>query len=73
MTDASRKGRGPLEDVSRNVDRVLQDLDKEAERLIAYLNDEVVPAVRDHSSRGLRVAARELTRFAEYLERTQKK
>ncbi len=59
--------------MGRNVNRALKDLDKEAERLIAYLNDEVVPAVREHSTRGLRTAARELTRFADYMERTSKK
>ena len=53
--------------------RTLADLDKEAERLIGYLNDEVVPSVRKHSTTALRTAARELTRFAEYLERTKTK
>lgn len=73
MTETKRKRRGPLEDVGRTVDRKLADLDKEAERLISYLNDEVVPSVRKHSSRALRTAARELARFADYMDRTQGK
>jgi hypothetical protein len=36
--------------------------------LVVYLNDEVVPAVRAHSSKALRVAAGKLAEFADYLE-----
>jgi hypothetical protein len=32
------------------------------------LNDEVVPAVREHSSRGLRVAAEKLSKFADFMD-----
>ncbi len=63
----------PLDDVGRKVGQALGDLDKEADRLISYLNDEVVPAVRKHSTRALRTAARELARFADYMDETQKK
>jgi ribosomal protein S15P/S13E len=50
------------------VGRATQRLEQECERLIAYLNNEVVPAVRQKSSRGLRQAAEKLARFADYLE-----
>lgn len=43
-------------------------LDRESEKLIAYLNDEVVPAVREHSSRGLRIAAEKLAKFADFMD-----
>ncbi len=69
----SEEKRKPLEDFGRSVGRALGDLDRESERLITYINDEVVPAVRQHSTRALRVAARELERFAEYMEQNQKK
>ena len=65
-------GRKPLEDVGRRVGKAVERLDEETERLVAYLNNEVVPAVREHSSRGLRKAAQTLAQFAEYLESTQK-
>ena len=45
-----------------------EKLDRESEKLIAYINDEVVPAVREHSSRGLRVAAEKLAKFADYMD-----
>ena len=65
--------RGPLGEMGETVERKLADLDKEAERLISYLNDEVVPSIRKHSTTALRTASRELARFADYMERTQKK
>ncbi len=68
-----KKRRGPLDEMGETVGRTLKDLDKESERLISYLNDEVVPSIRKHSTTALRTAARELARFADYMERTQKK
>ena len=47
-------------------------LDRESEKLITYLNDEVVPAVREHSSRGLRIAAEKLAKFADYMDQQVK-
>jgi hypothetical protein len=72
VTGTAKKG-GRFDDVGRKVGRAVADLDKEAERLVAYLNEEVVPAVRKHSSQALRTAAKELARAADYMERTQKK
>ena len=46
-------------------------LDKDAENIISYLNDEVVPAVRSHSTQALRTAARKLAQFADYVDRRQ--
>ena len=54
-------------------DQASSEIERDAQRLIAYLNDEVVPAVREHSSRGLRSAAKELSNFADFLDRNQKK
>jgi F0F1-type ATP synthase membrane subunit b/b' len=43
-------------------------IEKEAQELIAYLNDEVVPAIRTHSTKALRVASDKLTELATYIE-----
>ena len=56
-----------------NIEDVGRRIDEDAEKLIAYLNKEVVPAVREHSSRGLRKAAEKLSEFADYLESTQRR
>ena len=53
--------------------RAAQRVEEETERLITYLNDEVVPAAREHSSRGLRKAAERLSQFADYLESRQQR
>lgn len=48
-----------------------QKVDREAEKVIAYLNDEVVPAIRTHSTKALRVAAEQLSKLAEYMDKNR--
>lgn len=54
------------------IERELQDagrkLEAEAERLMAYLNKEVVPVVRSDSTRAVRAAADRLAQLADHLE-----
>lgn len=59
-------GRKVDETLNKAVPRVEEDLKK----VIAYLNDEVVPKVRENSSKGLRIAADQLTKLAEHLDRS---
>ena len=59
--DQDRKNRTSFEDMGRK-------LDDEVEKLIAYINDEVVPMVRQHSTKGLRVASDKLKELADYME-----
>lgn len=61
MNESDRKNRTSFEDMGRK-------MDDEVEKLITYINDEVVPQVRGHSSRALRIAADKLARFADYME-----
>jgi len=60
------------ERVNQAIHEAAERLDRESEKLIAYINDEVVPAVREHSSRGLRVAAEKLAKFADYMDQQSK-
>ncbi len=68
MNDFNRK----VEDASSCVSKTLNDaaerLEKEIPEFIKYLNDEVVPAVRAHSTNALRVASKKLSEFADYME-----
>ena len=65
---------GPrFEDAGRKLEEAAHRLEQETEKFLRYLNDEVVPEVRQHSSRGLRRASEELSKFADFLEQTQKK
>ena len=53
---------------SKSVAEVTETIEKESADLLNFLNDEVVPAVRQHSSQALRIAAEKLTRLANYME-----
>jgi hypothetical protein len=43
-------------------------IEKDAKELIAYLNNEVVPAIRTQSTKVLRVASEKLNELAAYIE-----
>jgi hypothetical protein len=68
MNDFNRK----VEDASARVGQTINDaaerLEKDIPELIKYLNDEVVPAVRTHSTKALRTASQKLAEFADYME-----
>lgn len=70
FTRAGRK----VEAAGKKLGRSLQDtgLDKDAENIISYLNEEVVPAIRSHSTQALRTAAKKLAQFADYMDRRQR-
>jgi hypothetical protein len=57
------------ERVNRTIEEAAHTLEQETENFVRYLNDEVVPEVRKHSSRGLRAASEKLREFANYLEK----
>ena len=54
--------------VNQKVADVAERLERETTELITYLNNEVVPAVRSHSTKALRVASQKLAELAEYME-----
>ncbi len=72
QSDKRRSSRPPFQDAGRKLEEAARRLEQETEKFIQYLNDEVVPEVREHSSRGLRHASKELAKFADYLEPTRK-
>jgi len=72
MTEFERKVDDASARFNRSVANIAETLEKETAELVSYLNDEVVPAVRTHSSKALRIAADKLAGFAEYLEKQQK-
>jgi len=68
---ASTKAR--FEEFGRKIDEkvgeALPRVEEEVKKVIAYLNDEVVPQVRQNSSQALRIAAEHLSRLAEHLDK----
>jgi len=59
--------------VNQTIGETADRLEKEAAEFIKYLNDEVVPAVRQHSTKALRIAAEKLSQFADYMEQNESK
>lgn len=72
MTEFDRKVENASARFNRSVANIAGTLEKETAELLTYLNDEVVPAVRTHSSKALRKAADKLSKFAEFLETQHK-
>ena len=73
MSDFNRK----VEDTGARVNKSIADfaerLEKESTELINYLNDEVVPAIRSHSTKALRVASEKLSNLADYMDEQKRK
>ena len=72
MTDFDRKVEDASERFNRSVANIAATLEKETAELITYINSEVVPAARTHSSKALRVASEKLSKFADFLETQHK-
>jgi hypothetical protein len=72
-TDPKRKV--SFERFGRKLDEEFGDaarkLEQESDRVINYLNNEVVPAIRNRSSKALRVAAEQLQKLAEFMDRSR--
>ncbi len=71
MNDFNRKVEDASARVSKTVAEAAERLEKEIPEFIKYLNDEVVPAMRTHSTKALRVASQKLSEFADYMEQQQ--
>jgi hypothetical protein len=77
MSSQDGPKKAPFERFGRKLDaefgEAAQKIERESERVIAYLNNEVVPAIRNHSSKALRTAAEQLSRLAEHMEKNRAK
>ncbi|HET9406461.1 MAG TPA: hypothetical protein VFO39_04435 [Candidatus Sulfotelmatobacter sp.] len=68
MNDFHRKVEGASARVSKTVAEAAERIEKEIPEFIKYLNDEVVPAMRQGSTKALRVASKKMAEFADYME-----
>ena len=68
MGDINRKVEETTGRVGKTVGETTERLEKEASDFIKYLNNEVVPAVRQHSTKALRVAAQKMQELANYMD-----
>ncbi|MGC1362809.1 MAG: hypothetical protein WA419_10455 [Silvibacterium sp.] len=62
-----------LRDFGRKVEEKYNEarprVEEEVKKVITYLNDEVVPGVRENSSKVLKAAAEQLAKLAELIDR----
>jgi hypothetical protein len=68
MHDFNRKVEDTGARVNRSIAEFAERLEKESAELITYLNDEVVPAIRSHSTKALRIASEKLSKMADYMD-----
>jgi hypothetical protein len=72
VNDQNKNARRPFETAGQRLDDVLGDaskrIEQETQLLIKYINDELVPAIRDHSSNALRIASEKLTQAADLMD-----
>ena len=72
MSEFNRKAEEASARFNRSVANIAETLEKETANIVGYLNDEVVPSVRSHSSKAVRTAAQKLAEFADFLESQRK-
>lgn len=72
MTEFNRKVEQASARFGRSLLNAAETLEKETAELVTFLNDEVVPTVRIHSSKALRTASGKLAEFADFLESMHK-
>jgi hypothetical protein len=68
MSDFNQKVEDTTTRVGKKVGETAERVEQEAAEFIKYLNEEVVPAVRTHSTKALRVAATKMQELANYME-----
>jgi hypothetical protein len=77
VTEANKNDRRPFQTAGQRLDDVLGDasqrIEQETQMLIKYINDELVPAIREHSSTALRIASEKLTQAADVMDSHKKK
>ncbi len=65
-----------VEETGRRIGRKLGEAERrmqeELQQVIDYLDKEVVPTVRDQSSRGLRTAAEKLSKLADLMDQQRR-
>ncbi len=70
--DKKKSAPRPFSTAGEKLDDVLggasKRVEEEAQMLIKYINEELVPAIREHSSNALRIASEKLNQAAELME-----
>jgi hypothetical protein len=77
VNEQNKNARRPFGTAGERLDDLLGDtsarIEEETQSLIKYINDELVPAIRDHSSKALRIASEKLSQAADHMESDERK
>jgi hypothetical protein len=72
VTDQNKNARRPFQTAGERLDDMLGDasarLEEETQLLIKYINDELVPAIREGSTKALRIASEKLAQAADHMD-----
>jgi len=72
VNEQNRNDRRPFQTAGERLDDMLGDastrIEEETQLLIKYINDELVPAIRQHSSKALRIASEKLSQAADQMD-----
>jgi hypothetical protein len=72
VNDQNKNARRPFQTAGERLDDLLGDtsarIEEETQLLIKYINDELVPAIRQGSTKALRVASEKLAKAAEQMD-----
>jgi hypothetical protein len=72
VNDQNKNARRPFQTAGEKLDDLLGDtsarIEEETQLLIKYINDELVPAIRQGSTKALRVASEKLAKAAEHMD-----
>lgn len=61
------------ERMNQKIGNASERLDRNTEDIVNYINSEIVPAVRTHSTKALRIASEQFAKLADYLDQQSRK
>ena len=77
MNEQKKNARRPFQTAGERLDDMLGDashrIEEETQTLIKYINDELVPAIRQGSTKALRIASEKLAKVADHMDSTTSK
>jgi hypothetical protein len=77
VTEENKNAHRPFQTAGERLDDMLGGasarIEEETQLLIKYINDELVPQIREGSTRALRIASEKLAKAADHMDANQQK
>ena len=77
MNEQNKNARRPFQTAGERLDDLLGDttqrIEEETQLLIKYINDELVPSIRQGSTKALRIASEKLSQVADQMDSSKQK